>query len=259
MAQELYARIHPDARNGSTLVRLYDVAGTQFVRGGGSYKGWYPINGDQAERLRRCHVLNGNPNSMRVFQIEEQAHVDEISSSEARSRMAPEQRRVDQARDVKMVALENQIKELAPLAVLLTDPVILDRLRELGALDKASSGKPLTVDEGDRVERVAAAPPRRPPMSELDIDDDRRPPAATQSQPPARTEVKPAPAPPARPGARPGAGAKDKKEDGKKDSKKEEAKPAASTPVDELPKSIPSDAHASADPSLLDEDDDSDV
>jgi hypothetical protein len=253
MAEQLYARIHPDARNGTVPVRLYDVAGTQFVRGGGGYKGWYEISTDTAERLRRCHVSNGNPNSMRVFQIEGLKAVDEISAAEGRSRMAPEQQRLDRARDVELATIKQQMASLQPLLALLGDPVGLQRLAQLVSLDKASAGLPLSPEEGERVARVAEAPPRRLSMNELDIDDDTSKRAQTPAQPPtpARTD-KPAPTPPARPGARPGSGG-GKKDEAKKDAKKDDAKTNA------LPASLPSDIHAEMDPSLIDEDDEHDV
>ena len=256
MAGKLYARIHPDARNGTVPVRLYDVAGTQFVRGGGGYKGWYEVSHDTVERLRRCHVSNGNPNSMRVFQIEEQKAVDEISAAEGRSRMAPEQQRIDKARDIELAALKQKMGALEPLLALLGDPAGLQRLVQLVSLDKASTGQPLSHEEGERVAHVAEAPPRRPPMNELDLDDDndvnKR--AATSTQPATtRTDNKPAPAPPARPGARPGSGGA-KKDEAKKDTKKGDASPTAS-----LPPSLPSDISAATDPSLLEDDDDHDV
>jgi hypothetical protein len=256
MAGKLYARIHPDARNGTVPVRLYDVAGTQFVRGGGGYKGWYEVSADTVERLRRCHVSNGNPNSMRVFQVEEQKTVDEISAVEGRSRMAPEQQRIDKARDVELAALKQQMAALEPLLSLFADPVGMQRLAQLIALDKATSGLPLTSKESEHVERVAEAPPRRTPMNELDLneDDDISKRAAMGAAPLAtRTEAKPAPAPPARPGARPGSGGT-KKDEGKKDVKKGDAAPTAS-----LPASLPSDISAAMDPAHLEDDDDHDV
>lgn len=264
--EKLYARIHPDACSGSTPVRLYDVAGTQFVRGGGAYKGWYEVTSDQADRLRKCHVQNGNPNSMRVFQIEHQKTVDEISSTEARSRMAPEQQRIDVARDREIAKLQQQLGAVQPLLQLFGGAEGMQRLARLIALDKASSGEVLTADENDHVARVAEAPPRRPPMTERDIEDpdtNKRTQAALPAQPPTRTDNRPAPAPPARPGARPGAGARDKKDDAKdakKDPKKDDGKQAGVSSAASLPSPLSSDAHVAADPSLLDdEDDDSDV
>lgn len=253
MPAKLYARIHPDARNGSTPVRLYDVAGIQFTRGGGSYKGWYPVTDEQTEKLRRCHVANGNPNSMRVFQIEDVERVDEISAVEARSRMAPEQQRIDKARDNEIATLKKQLAALDPLLKLLGSPEGLTRLARIVTLDNASNGAALSQEDGDIATAVATAPPRREPMTELDIaHDEKRAPVATQAQPPARTENKPAPAPPARPGARPGAGA------GKKDAKKDEPKPASNA-SSSLPASLPSDISAAMDAGAFDEDDDHDV
>lgn len=260
MAEQQYARIHPDARNDKVPVRLYDVAGKQFVRGEGDYKGWYKINADTAERLRRCHVSNGNPNSMRVFQIEGQKVVDEISAAEGRSRMAPEMQRIDKARDIELAALKQQMTALEPLLSLLNDPARLQQFAQFIALDKATAGLPLTPKESEHVERVAEAPPRRPPMNENDLNDDndisKR--TATTALPTAtRSETKPAPAPPARPGAppaRPGA----KKDDAKKDAKKDEPKPAPASTAS-LPPSLPSDISAVMDPALLEEDDDHDV
>jgi hypothetical protein len=260
MAEQQYARIHPDARNDKVPVRLYDVAGKQFVRGEGDYKGWYKINADTAERLRRCHVSNGNPNSMRVFQIEGQKVVDEISAAEGRSRMAPEMQRIDKARDAELAALKKQMASLEPLLALFGDPEKLQRLVQFVALEKAATGQALTNEESERVARVAEATPRRPPMNENDLNDDndisKR--TATTALPTAtRSETKPAPAPPARPGAppaRPGA----KKEEAKKDAKKDEPKPV-STSAASLPPSLPSDISAVMDPALLEEDDDHDV
>jgi hypothetical protein len=263
MAQKLYARIHPEARNGSVPVRLYDVAGIQFSRGGGSYKGWYEVSNDQADRLRRCHVSNGNPNSMRVFQIEEQARVDEISASEARSRMAPEQQRMDVARDREITSLKHQLAAFEPLLALLGNPESVQRLANLAALDKASSGQALSAAESEHVERIAAAPPRRAPMTELDIDDEtskRAAPTQTNGATLAQPSDKKAPAsPPARPGtrpgARPGAQAKDDKKS-KQEAKEEPAAPAMPVvPANNLPEPLP-DQNPIDIAALADDDDD---
>lgn len=257
---KIYARIHPEARNGTTPVRLYDTAGISFTRGGGSYKGWYPVTNEQVEKLRRCHVANGNPNSMRVFQVEEQERVDEISASEARSKMAPEQQRIDVARDGEIAKLKQQVQALAPLRPLLDligTPDGIQRLSRLIALDKASSGAALSEQEGEIVTQVATAPPRRASMSDTDLDADEKRVSAAQNQ--QRTENKPAPAapaPPARPGARPGASGK---KDAKNDKKDEPKGEPVQANIASLPPSLPSDISAAMDPSIIDEDDDHDV
>lgn len=267
MDQKLYARIHPEARNGSVPVRLYDVAGIQFSRGGGSYKGWYPVTDDQADRLRRCHVSNGNPNSMRVFQIEEKKTVDELSASEARSRMAPEQQRIDVARDREIAGLKQKLDNVQPLLDLLGGAEGVQRLARLVALDKAASGQNLSPAEAELVAAVAVAPPRRPPMTELSIDDDaqRRATAVQTHAQSTNTSTqqagdKKAPqAPPARPGTRPGSQAKEEKKEDKKGDKKgrpeADDKPVASAAHVPLPEPLP-DQNAIDMAALADDDDD---
>lgn len=227
MSEELYARIHPDAKRGQTPVKYYDTAGVAFQRGQGPYKGWHPVTPAQVKRLQLVHVTPGNPNSMRIFQVEKKAVVDEIAAAEARMRMTPEQQRMDLARDSEVSKLRKQVDELsalAPLIKLLANPALLQQLQMIDALNQASSGAPVDPKVGDRVETIAAAPPRRPPMDERMLDDAKDVKPAPQTQPPARQQERPAQAPPARPGA---AKKDEKKGDKKGDQKKPDVPPPA--------------------------------
>jgi hypothetical protein len=232
---KLYARIHPDARQDQTVVRRRDTCGIVFERGVGPYKGWHPVSHEQAEKLRRVFMSPNNPNSMRIFQIEELAQVDVIAGSEARVRMTPEARRIDVARDSEIGQLKKQLDDVQRALSLFGDTSVLARLSRLLELDTAASGGGMSIEAGDRMESVVAAPPRRPNLDERMLDDESNKRDAVSTQTTAAANAnKAATPPPPRPGAVPGRQDKQdgKKQDGKnKDKDAPPARPGASTPA----------------------------
>lgn len=256
--EKLYARIHPDARQDNTVIRRCDTAGLVFERGVGPYNGWHPVSEEQAAKLRRKYISPNNPNTMRMFQIEVQAQVDVIAGSEARSRMTPEAKRIDHTREQELAHVKAQLGEVQRVLAVLGNPELLARLARLSELDQAASGSGMSQEAGDRIEKVVAAPPRRPNLDERILDDasDRRAPTGAAAPPNSATSNKPAPPPAARPGAQPGKPDGKKQDGGKKHDK--DAPPAARPGTAQAappPASLASPSDI-IDPSLLDDDED---
>lgn len=221
MKEQKYARIHPEAQTGTgssaVQVKLYDACGIAFRRGQGPYKGWYPVGEEQVRKLGTKYVSPGNPNSMRIFQIAGKEDVDAIAASEARTKMSPEQARLQTAHDSELKVMKGKLEKLEPLIKLLSDPAALvAHLQKINDTANALADKSMSQEEGDRAERIARGTPRRAPLDETQLDDDgdERRASAARTEPSNQSGGggRPPP-PPARPG------------DGKASSKK---KPEAS-------------------------------
>ena len=252
---KFFARIHPDARQDQTVVRRRDTCGIIFERGVGPYKGWHPVSDEQADKLRRVFMSPNNPNSMRIFQLEEREQVDKIAGSEARARMTPEAKRIDQARDGELAMLKQKLAEMEQTLAALGGPGLIANLVRLAELNAVSAGLGMSAEAGDRIEKIAAGPARRPNLDERMLDDEttKRAPVAAQVD----ATNKPAPAPAARPGAVPGAQPGKKSDAKKQPQESPAARPGTASVAQPVaaPAAAPSADDLANMASILDDDD----